>query len=174
MWKFPGQGSNQSCSCWPTPQPQQCWIWTMSGAYTTAHDNAGSLTHSARPWIELLSSWILVWFVTKEPRWELPLLVLTNKSWVCGVRNRMWILVKKLQQQKQQNTPYWCMVRSVGRKPYSFSWGKPLNHGLCFIQTLSTYSQTSKKGKSSERGLGQYFIASIEFDFDEVRRNSLR
>ena len=22
-WKFLGQGSNQSCSCWPIPQPQQ-------------------------------------------------------------------------------------------------------------------------------------------------------
>ena len=25
-WKFPGQGLNQGCSCWPTPQPQQCSI----------------------------------------------------------------------------------------------------------------------------------------------------
>ena len=23
IWKFPGQGSNWSCNCWPTPQPQQ-------------------------------------------------------------------------------------------------------------------------------------------------------
>ena len=35
-------------------------------AYTTAHDNAGSLTHWARPRIEPDSSWILV-----EPQWEL-------------------------------------------------------------------------------------------------------
>ena len=26
IWKFPGQGSNQSCSCWAIPQPQQCQI----------------------------------------------------------------------------------------------------------------------------------------------------
>ena len=26
IWKFPGQGSNQGCSCQPTPQPQQCQI----------------------------------------------------------------------------------------------------------------------------------------------------
>ena len=26
LWRFPGQGSNWSCSCWPTPQPQQCWV----------------------------------------------------------------------------------------------------------------------------------------------------
>ena len=26
MWKFPGQGTNQSCSCQPSTQPQQCQI----------------------------------------------------------------------------------------------------------------------------------------------------
>ena len=25
-WRFPGQGSNQSCSCQPRPQPRQCQI----------------------------------------------------------------------------------------------------------------------------------------------------
>ena len=25
-WSFPGQGSNRSCSPWPTPQPHQCGI----------------------------------------------------------------------------------------------------------------------------------------------------
>ena len=29
----------------PTPQPQQCRIQAMSATYTTAHSNAGSLTH---------------------------------------------------------------------------------------------------------------------------------
>ena len=36
-------------------------------AYTTAHCNAGSLTHWARPGIEPASSWILVRFVSAEP-----------------------------------------------------------------------------------------------------------
>ena len=26
MWRFPGQGFNQSCCCWPRPEPQQCQI----------------------------------------------------------------------------------------------------------------------------------------------------
>ena len=30
MQRFPGQGSNQSCSCWPTPQPQQRQIRATS------------------------------------------------------------------------------------------------------------------------------------------------
>ena len=30
IWKFPGQGSNQSCSCRPTLQTQQCQIQAVS------------------------------------------------------------------------------------------------------------------------------------------------
>ena len=44
-----------------------------SEAYTTAHSNAGSLTHWARPGIDPMSSWILVGFITSEPRWEFSL-----------------------------------------------------------------------------------------------------
>ena len=38
--------------------------------YITAHGNARSLTHWARPGIEPASSWILVRFVSAEPRWK--------------------------------------------------------------------------------------------------------
>ena len=44
---------------------------SKSAIYTTAHSNAGSLTHWATPEIEPTSSWILVGFVTNEPQWEL-------------------------------------------------------------------------------------------------------
>ena len=43
----------------------------MSVTYTTAHGNAGSLTHSARPGIEPATSWFLVGFVSTAPPWEL-------------------------------------------------------------------------------------------------------
>ena len=43
--KFPGQGSNRSCSHQPQPQPQQCRIQAMFVTYTTAHGNTRSLTH---------------------------------------------------------------------------------------------------------------------------------
>ena len=36
-----------------------------------SHRNVGSLTHRARPGIELASSWMLVRFVSAEPQWEL-------------------------------------------------------------------------------------------------------
>ena len=54
------------------PRPQQHGIWATSVAYTTAHGNTRSLTHWARPGIELISSWILVRCVTSEPQRELP------------------------------------------------------------------------------------------------------
>ena len=63
-------GLNQSCSHWPTPEPQQCQIWATSATYTTAHCNAGSLTHWVRPEIQPMSSWLLVRFVTPEPQWN--------------------------------------------------------------------------------------------------------
>ena len=45
IWRFLGQGSNRSCGQWPTPEPQQRGIQGASVTYTTAHCNAGSLTH---------------------------------------------------------------------------------------------------------------------------------
>ena len=61
----PRQGSNQSCSCWPTPQQRR--IPAVSATYTTTHRNARSLTHWARPGIESVYSWILVRFFSTEP-----------------------------------------------------------------------------------------------------------
>ena len=43
----------------------------MSETYTISHSNDGSLTHWAGPGIKPGSSWILVRFLTSEPRWEL-------------------------------------------------------------------------------------------------------
>ena len=36
-WRFPGWGSNQSCSLQPKPEPQQLGISAASVTYTTAH-----------------------------------------------------------------------------------------------------------------------------------------
>ena len=43
----------------------------MSATYTTAHGNARSLTHGARPAIKPVSSWILGCFLPTEPQREL-------------------------------------------------------------------------------------------------------
>ena len=63
IWKLPGCGSNQSCSCQPTPQPQQHWIQAASVTYTGVHGSARFLIHWARLRINLESSWILVRFL---------------------------------------------------------------------------------------------------------------
>ena len=42
IWRSPGQGSNQSCSCWPTPQPQRRGIRAVSTTYTTVQGNTRS------------------------------------------------------------------------------------------------------------------------------------
>ena len=42
IWRFPGQGSNRSCSHLSMSQPQQCQIWAGSATYTSAHGNARS------------------------------------------------------------------------------------------------------------------------------------
>ena len=47
-------------------------IRVTSTTYTTAHNNAGSLTHWARPGIVPTSSWILVRLLTSQPWWKLP------------------------------------------------------------------------------------------------------
>ena len=53
----------QRCSHRPTLQPQQHLIQAVLATYTTAHDNAGSLTHRARLGIEPATLWFLVGFV---------------------------------------------------------------------------------------------------------------
>ena len=57
------RGSHQSYSHWSTPGPQQHQFQAASASYTTAHGNAGSLIHWARPRIEPTTSWFLVRFV---------------------------------------------------------------------------------------------------------------
>ena len=47
----------------PRPTPQQHGIRAASVTYPTAHSNARSLTHGARPGIEPATSWFLVGFV---------------------------------------------------------------------------------------------------------------
>ena len=71
IWRFPGQGSNQNYNCWPMPEPQQRGVRTTSATYTTAHSNARSLTHWARPGIKPSTSSFLVGFGSPEPQQEL-------------------------------------------------------------------------------------------------------
>ena len=93
IWRFPGQESNRSRSCWPMPQPQQHQIRAMSATYTTAHSNARSSTHRARPGIKPAYSWIPVEFVTTGPQWELQAQVFFQCS-ECFCTNTFFFLWK--------------------------------------------------------------------------------
>ena len=70
----------------------------MSVTFSTAHGNAGSLTHSVRPGMEPSSSYVLVGFITTVPWWELLHLTLG------GSANK----VERLQGERQTN-------RQIGR-----------------------------------------------------------
>ena len=63
MGKFPVQGSNQSCSRWPTPQPQQRQIRATPATYAVACGHARSLKprSKARGGTHILidTSWVL-------------------------------------------------------------------------------------------------------------------
>ena len=54
--------------------------WSESVTYTTVHGNTGSITHWARPGIELESSWILVGFVNHWATTGAPVLCLSFKT----------------------------------------------------------------------------------------------
>ena len=64
----------------PMPEPQQRRIRAASATYTTAHGNARSLTHWARPGIKRVSSGILVRFIATEPQRELLKLIFSPCS----------------------------------------------------------------------------------------------
>ena len=70
------------------PQPQQRQIQAASATYTTAHGNARSLTHCAKPGIEPATSWFLVrfvnnWAMTGTPGlFLLPVLPLVFRKWL--------------------------------------------------------------------------------------------
>ena len=87
IWKFPGWESTQSCSCQPTPQPQQCGIWAMSQPTSWPKVMPDPLIYWARPGIEPTSSWILVGFATAEPQWELLSILILGDNWA---RTRTW------------------------------------------------------------------------------------
>ena len=70
------------------PQPQQLGIWAMSATYTTAHSNAGSLTHWARPGIQPETSWFLVGFVNHWAMMGTP-----GSCW--NFKKKKWTYIKR-------------------------------------------------------------------------------
>ena len=80
----------------PTPQPRQRWIWAAPVTYTTVCSNTGSLTHWARPRIELTSSQRLGWVpnsLSHNRNSSSPILNTGRQmdtAWVVSVSMRAW------------------------------------------------------------------------------------
>ena len=81
--EVPSLGSNQSCSCWLTPQPQKHQIGAVAVTYTAADGNARSLTHWSRPGIKTTSSRMLVRFITAELQQGIQRKTL-GRGWISG------------------------------------------------------------------------------------------
>ena len=62
IWRFPGQGSSQSCSHWLHQSHNNMGSKLHLQPAPTAHSNVRSPTHRARPGIKPATSWFLVGF----------------------------------------------------------------------------------------------------------------
>ena len=69
-------------------------IQAVSVTYTTAHGNAGSPIHRARPRIDSASSWILVRFIAAVPQWGLPPLGAFYKRTAAGSLSVKWFNIR--------------------------------------------------------------------------------
>ena len=74
------------------PEAQQHRIQATSATYTTAHSNAGSLTHWARPGIEPTIPWFLVGFVNHCATTGTPLISFLSQKPKGTVSQREWML----------------------------------------------------------------------------------
>ena len=111
IWRFPGWGSNQSYSCKPRPQLQQHGIQPMTVNCTTAHWNASTLTHWARPELKPASSWVLVGFVNHWARKGTP-------YWVFKSYAVAWLVPPEATKNMLLNghwpmlTPFRCLLKN--------------------------------------------------------------
>ena len=91
------------CVCFLGPHPWHMEVPRLGvklelqlPAYTTAHGNAGSLTHRTRSGIESTTSWIVVRFVSAAPQWEFPVLPVLECHRNETIQNMLfcvWLLV---------------------------------------------------------------------------------
>ena len=125
----------------------------MSATYTTAHGNAGSLTHWARPGIEPATSWFLVRFVSAVPQWELPGFLIFKCTQLSTFLWRKWRTTFQLplasdvlllifflriwgdrwkgwnswqrRGQTELTPSFWALIPAVGRAPCFFWMASP-------------------------------------------------
>ena len=114
--KIPRLRVNQSCSCWPMPQPQQCRILATTATYTTAHSNTGSPTHWASLGIKPTTSRLLVGFISAVPQRELLFWIL---MYIKITSSENIVLLLPFQSQYLQ---FLFITLLYGPEPLVYSW----------------------------------------------------
>ena len=101
-------------------KPQQYRIRVTSVTYTTAHSNAGSLTHWVEPGIEPAFSWLLIRFVTAEPQGELKVFLDS--------------FIEQIPTEHLHHAKHWGLIRLI--------WPGTWSPGLNFYFRMCDYSPT--------------------------------
>ena len=78
------------------PEPQQLRIWAASVTYTTAHGNAGPLTHWVRPGVEPKTSCFLVGLISAAPRQDHQVVCFLNHEWVLDFFKCIFSFINKI------------------------------------------------------------------------------
>ena len=113
IWKFPDHRLHWSCSCQPTPWPQQHWIWATSVTCAKACSNACFLTYGARPGIDPAFSLILVRFLTSG----------TLRVYYCRIKDSFsnWIYGASFTKNLLHYILSWILPFSSRLEPYKIS-----------------------------------------------------
>ena len=113
--------------------PQQCGIRAVSAIYTTAHGNAGSLTHWARPGIGPATSWLPGRFVNHCATTGTPGFLLFLFLLIVIART------SKVMLSSSGKSRHPCLVPYLSRKSFSFSplricslWDCHIRPSLCW------------------------------------------
>ena len=112
-------------------------IWAASVTHPTAHGNAESLTHWARPGIEYVSSWILVRFIAAKLPRELLLFhfyILTMKDWKKKLRGPL--ICHHIKKNEIPKFLLWCnRICDISAVPgYRFNPSAQLVKDLALLQ----------------------------------------
>ena len=133
---------------------QQHGIRTVSVTYTTAHGNAGSLAHLARPGIEPATSWFLVRFINHWAKTGTPESVSLNCALKRGGKGvGRWRSWDGTVWKSKSERPKSSLPTSHGAFPPSVSLVFPLKTVLTSSSTASSYCIRQSPNRYSRSSL---------------------
>ena len=144
--EVPRLGLNRSCSHWPTPKHSNAGSELPSATYTTAHSSARSLTHWARPGIDLhpTSQICFCWDTMGPPQFWL----LLYPSWlfqIPGAQGFLWYDFRHMAEKGMSGRKFLPHIQ-VWKYPLfnniefdSFSWDTQWCFSNIILYTWSIY-----------------------------------